>query len=248
MTDSQNLESPLMKAVLPVWHNVYWAKAVIQMYEAIAACASEVNEAKRGLFFGTVQRLAINDAVITLCKLYDASNKYSDKHALPDLHKVFASTFSPHHAPLLSEERLIALGIQKEKVTNLLTSLSSPDAFDPTKARLLRLLECARPSEGSSSSLKKIFDYRNKIGAHQEQLTAEAKNKLRLLPSIDEMDELWLWADNFCKFVVSTLGGYVLHPSGRSTKTATLNVVAKILDIDGAENYLAFMKEKSKQP
>lgn len=247
MTDSQYLDSPLMQAVLPVWHNTFWIKRALDMYDGIAACASEINETKRGRFFGAAQQFALDSAIINLCKLYDTSNKDIDKYTVPNLCKVFINHFSQDHILCLNIQSLVELGISEKKVGALLTKFSDPKLFGKTRDQLVVLLKGVMPSKNNSSSLKQLIEFRNKVGAHQEQLNAADRGKLRLLPSLDEMEKLNSWAYNFCKFIAITLGGTHINSSATSTKMAAFNVIMDVLKIENKTQRLVFINSKLKK-
>jgi hypothetical protein len=101
-----------------------------------------------------------------------------------------------------------------------------------TKDRLFALLEPLLPACATNRTLEKLFLVRDKVVAHQEQLTDAVQAMVKDLPSLDEMEKLNAWSMSFCEFIACLLSNESFAPHGVSARMAALHVVAKILDKD----------------
>ena len=95
---------------------------------------------------------------------------------------------------------------------------------------MLKKLHSLIPACDRCKPLKQIFLYRNKVAAHQEQLTESLAKRLEYLPSLGDMQSINQWASDFCELSVTVLSlTETFVPSVISARMAALNVVAKVL-------------------
>ena len=88
------------------------------------------------------------------------------------------------------------------------------------------------PACATNSTLEKLFLVRDKVIAHQEQLTDAVRGLVKYLPSLDEMLKLNAWSMRFCEFMACLLSNESFLPHSVSARMAALHVVAKILGKD----------------
>jgi len=240
MTNADNSDEALQEFVMPIWLNAHWAKNCIDLYDGISKHAPAINKTPYDNFFGLTQQLALDGAVITLCKLYDTGSQRFEKHTIPDLFNIFLVEFSQSHASRLRKEYLLKLGFEDQEALALISKASNPAAYEEVRYCLMRVLKEKMPSRSTNLALRQLFIYRNKVGAHQEQLSVADREAFRWLPPLDEMEKLVLWAATLCKLVTSVLGNNIVFvDSCISARMAALNLAAKVLDkkFDDPKNY-----------
>jgi len=178
-----------------------------------------------------VQHLSLDAAAITICKLYDDSNKRFKKHTIPALMAYLENHFTDNTCVGRVDARLlIALGVFQADANNLVAALRKDDTFAAARADMLKKLHSLIPACDRCKPLKQIFLYRNKVAAHQEQLTESLAKRLEYLPSLGDMQSINQWASDFCELSVTVLSlTETFVPSVISARMAALNVVAKVL-------------------
>lgn len=230
-------DKPLKDFSTPIWLNAHWARSSLEMYDGISMHAGEINKTNHGHFFGLAQQLSLDGAVIAICKLYDTSNPRYEKHTIPELLKFFEDQFSQDQARYVGEKDMIQLGIESQDAKTILTKMAAPAEYADARNLLITKLKEKMPTADNNPSLKRLVTYRNKVGAHQEQLDEALKATLRALPPLEKMEELADWAENFCHFIMNILSTSTTYVrSCISAKMAALNVAAKILDKNFDEN------------
>lgn len=232
---NDELEKNVMDLVKPVWSNTYWVRNALDQYDAIAKYATELNEV-HGRFWGITQKFSIDAAVVGLCKVYDSTNKRYQKHTIYELNIFLKNSLSSDHARNIQFrvgiEELVALGIGNAEANKIVASFSDLENFESAKEDFFTFIENVIPKyqENDGSTLERLFKFRDKTLAHQEQLSDELKEQLASLPSLEDMHKLNEWADNFCKLFVHILSPSTsLINSCTSSYMATLNTVKKVL-------------------
>jgi hypothetical protein len=56
----------------PVWYNTYWVREALELYEGVSTHTDELEKYK--YFFGLIQKISLEYAILVLCKLFDKSN------------------------------------------------------------------------------------------------------------------------------------------------------------------------------
>jgi hypothetical protein len=144
---------------------------------------------KRYEFLGWVQNVSYKSAVIELCKIYEPEDRYERNSIWGVISSLKSKSYDKN------EQDSILLFGQKYKI-------SEPRSDKAIKGIFKKFTYRHR------MSLKKLRNYRNKVGAHSEYLDPAKKlptNKLRAfsekLPSQKEMELLYSFAHDFCVLV-----------------------------------------------
>jgi len=130
------------------------------------------------------------------------------------------------------------LGVCAEDARLIPHGFKAGSDYSATKDRLFALLDPLLPACATNSTVEKLFLVRDKVIAHQEQLTDAVRGLVKYLPSLDEMEKLNEWSMNFCEFIACLLSNESFAPYAVSARMAALHVVAKILgkDFESAAN------------
>jgi hypothetical protein len=218
-----------MSVMEPVWYNTYWVKNALEQWEGVSKYATELNKV-HGHFWGLTQKFALDAAVIGLCKLYDTSNKRYPKHTVHELLDYLQKNLTQETGSNVQKNDLLALTISEEVATQIISDFRSPENFKEAKVKLINAIDSVLPNKDSGSPLERIFMVRDKIVAHQEQLSDAIKEQTKSLPPLEDMEKLNQWANSFCQlfahiFVPNTM----LGDSCISARMAALNIVKKVL-------------------
>lgn len=205
----------LRDSILIIWSNVFKTQDYLAQYDAIACKADKLNE-NNPHFWGITQQSALNSVVLHICKLFDLSNKNYPKHAIPDIINILQKHLCRQCFLILDISLLSQLRISDEfikeyvefskdsnqynnpiETENIINKLANNlrDIYFPTQS------ESPKKRKIKGPHLEKIFEYRNKVLAHQEKLSCASKNTLSSLPSIEEMDKIASWAEFLCRFI-----------------------------------------------
>lgn len=220
-----------MEVVGPVWLNTYWVHNALGLSEGIWRHAEELNT-YHGHFFGLATKYAIESAVLGICKLYDGSNAQFKKDTVLNLSEHLRSHFTVTYAGRLGADLLVELGASAQTAQGIVASIRCGRDFSRAKEKICGIIDQHMPRPEKGTPLKRLLTHRNKVIAHQQQLTtltALVREELNLLPSLNEMENLNRWAMAFCRLVVTVLSDETLLPHALSARTAALNVVAKAL-------------------
>lgn len=202
-------------------------------WEGIAERAPELNK-EHGHFWFLTQKFALEAAIIGVCKLYDDGNKKHSGHTVGKPLIYLTENLTLETCLTIEKTDLTALTIKEDTATRIISDFRDCNHnFEDAKQHLIRAIEQIIPNKESDPHLKKIFTFRNKVVAHQEQLAACTKDDLKDLPPLEEMTRLNERAFKFCQFfahvfVPNTDLGY---PS-ICARMITLNVVKRYLKID----------------
>jgi AbiU2 len=221
----------IMEVVGPVWLNTYWVENALGICEGIWSHANEINAEHRH-FFGLTSKYATDAAVLGICRLYDTSNPKYRKDTVFSLLRHFKNNFSAFFPVRLRESFLVELGASGEIAQRIVACLHSSSDISEKKEGIISLLDRHVPRPNNNSCLKLLFTHRDKVIAHQEQLStlsALLKSQLKFLPSLAEMESLNNWAMSLCRLVVTGLSNETLLPHPVSARIAALNVIAKVL-------------------
>lgn len=233
LTSDTPADDELMTMLKPVWFNTNWVENALELYEGISQHAAELNTAGHGHFFGLVQHFSLDAAVLGICKLFDHSNKKYSKDTIHELMNYLKEHFTDTYVSRLDKKILIDLGLDDAAASQVAKAFREHTNLEQTKSNLIEILTKLMPSDDQNPqklSLKKLYDHRNKVVAHQERMTDVLRDELNKLPSMDEMEKINKWASDFCRLVACVLSPMSLLPNGISARTAALNVVAKVLD------------------
>ena len=131
------------------------------------------------------------------------------------------------------------LGVPAEDARPVVQIFKAGSNFSATKDRLFALVEALLPACATNSTLQKLFIVRDKVVAHQEQLTDAIHELVKELPSLHELEKLNEWSMSFCQFITCLLSNESFAPHAVSARMAALYVVAKILgkDFESGANY-----------
>jgi hypothetical protein len=186
-----------------------------------------------------VQEFAVRSAVLDICKLYDQSNRRFAKDTIPALWQYAKDNFTSTYIRRVEKKQLVDLGLCTEDATLIVHGFKAGSDSSATKDRLFARLEPLLPARATNSTLEKLFLVRDKVIAHQEQLTAAVHEMVKYLPSVDEMVKLNAWSMSFCQFMACLLSNETFLPHPVSARMAALHVVAKILgkDFETGANY-----------
>ena len=83
MSESPNSDE-VRAALDPVWFNTFWVKNALGLYEGVSKHADELN-VNYGHFFGVIQRISLDSAVLGICKLFDKGSPSYQKDTIPEL-------------------------------------------------------------------------------------------------------------------------------------------------------------------
>lgn len=225
------ISSDVTDAVRPVWLNTYWVENALGLCEGIWRHAAELN-VSHPHFFGLVAKYAVDSAVLGLCKLYDSSNPQYKKDTVLNLNEHLRGHLTAAYASRLDAAVLVELGASCRSASEIVSSLRGGTDFPRVAAKIYATIDEHMPRPDKASPLQGLFIHRNKFIAHQQQLatlTELVKEKLKSLPSLDEMEKLNRWAMAFCRLVVTLMSNETLLPHAVSARVAALNVIAKVL-------------------
>ena len=236
--DSGDDAAALMCRLKPLWTNTYWIKNALDLCEGIWQHGAEIPP-RHHHFFALVQEFALRSAVLDTCKLYDHSNRRFAKDTIPALLQYARDHFTDTYICRVDEKQLVNLGVCVEDARLIVHGFKAGSGSSATKDRLFALLEPLLPACATNSTLEKLFLVRDKVVAHQEQLTGAMHGRVKDLPSLDEMEKLNAWSMSFCEFVACLLSNESFLPHPVSARMAALHVVAKILgkDFENGANY-----------
>jgi hypothetical protein len=215
----------------PVWTNTYWIKNALDLCEGSWQHGAEIPP-RHHHFFALVQEFALRSAVLDTCKLYDYSNRRFAKDTIPALLEYAKDHFTDTYICRVDEKQLVNLGIRVEDARLIVRGFRAGSDYLATKDHLFALLEPLLPACATNSTLQKLFLVRDKVIAHQEQLTDAVRGLVKYLPSLDEMEKLNAWSMSFCEFTACLLSNESFLPHAVSARMAALHVVAKILGKD----------------
>jgi len=219
-----------MSRVNPVWFNANWAKNALELYEGVSKHAAELNVGF-GFFFGLTQKFSLDSVVIETCKLFDTSNERYEKNTVPALCDYLTTHLTNDYIPRLDVEKLTRLGIPNIEAERMLREISAEQDLENTKVDILSQVRNLMPTRSNNPHLEKLFLFRNKVTAHSERLNEVLTEELRNLPSIDEIEKIVKWANNFCQFAVCVMTPSTAYVnSSKSARMAALNVAKKVLD------------------
>ncbi len=221
---------PMQKTLLAVWLNTFNVTNAINVYGALGKHAQELNK-YHASFWGLTQRFSMNSAVMSICKLYDVSNKHFIKNTVPRLFNYLEDNLQITNAPSIQAERLIKIGVPADTASEIVLRLNKRDTFDAAKKEMLAEILSHLPSAKSDKSLKRIFTVRNKSLAHQEELDNVLEEQVKFLPSLEEMERLNNWAIHFCE-LLSDVFNQQLPVTSKCSHMATKNVIKKFLGLN----------------
>ena len=214
MTENHIIKN-IKSSLNAVWLNVYWVRNYLAQYEVIAEYATELNKDK-GHFWGITQKSALDLTVLNICKLFDTTNNRYPKDTIPSILQYFRSTMERNHISSLDLGLLKKLSIP-ESIIQRINDLQKIDessrdtsfsidvltgVFDKFKNDLISSIEGIYLPAQSNPKLERLFNYRDKALAHQEREGSDqVLNKLsRKLPSLEEINDIAMWSENFCVF------------------------------------------------
>jgi hypothetical protein len=229
--DSGDDTAALMCRLKPVWTNTYWIKNALDLCEGIWQHGAEIRP-RHHHFFAVVQEFALRSAVLDTCKLYDHSNRRFAKDTIPALLQYAKDHFTDTYFCRVDEKQFLNLGVCVEDARLIVHGFKARSDYSATKDRLFALLEPVLPACATNSTLQKLFLVRDKVIAHQEQLTDAVRGLVKYLPPLDEMEKLNAWSMSFCEFTACLLSNESFLPHPVSARMAALHVVAKILGKD----------------
>ena len=228
--DSGDDTAALMCRLKPLWTNTYWIKNALDLCEGIWQHGTEIPP-QHHHFFALVQEFALRSAVLDTCKLYDRSSPRFAKDTIPALLQYAKDHFTDTYICRVEAKQLVDLGVCAEDARLIVHGFKAGSG-SATKDRLFELLEPLLPACATNSTLEKLFLVRDKVVAHQEQLTGAMHGRVKDLPSLDEMEKLNAWSMSFCEFAACLLSNESFLPHPVSARMAALHVVAKILGKD----------------
>lgn len=163
-----------------VWNNIYLVEDNLALFETIGINSINLRDDNDHFWF-RIQKCAIDIAVLTICKLFDDSNKSYEKYTIPDLINNFGKEILKKSK--LYDDKHITIFKNDKNMDHVISNWKDacPDLKLP--------------------SLHKLLKYRNKILAHQEKVKPEESDVMRKLPSINEMLQLVNMAKNLCEFI-----------------------------------------------
>lgn len=166
MSQSPNPDE-VRAALDPIWLNAFWIKNALGLYEGVSKHADELS-VNYDHFFGVIQRISLDYAVLGICKLYDKGSLSYQKDTVIELFSYLKTHLVETYVIRAKVETLTALGMPKPNAEQILEDLRS--GFDVTRITFLQNINSLMPSKEPHSPLDKLFTYRNKILAHQERL------------------------------------------------------------------------------
>jgi hypothetical protein len=237
-TDSADDTAALMCRLKPVWTNTYWIKNALDLCAGIWTHGAEIPP-QHHHFFALVQEFALRSAILDTCKLYDQTNKRFAKDTIPDVLQYAEDHFSYIYNSRVDEAQLVDLGVSAADARLIVNGFKAGSDYSATKDRLFAHLEPLLPTCATNSTLEKLFLVRDKVIAHQEQLTDTVHELVKYLPSLHEMETLNAWSMSFCELMACLLSNETFLPHAVSARMAALHVVAKILgkDFESGANY-----------
>lgn len=223
--------SELERLIWPLMVNAKQVKDGIGVYEAIARNAKAINKTQHKFYFALSQRNALQLAVLGIAKIYDSTSKSFKKHTVYELEKYFLAHWKKVQLRWLSQDMIKFLGIAEQEALALMSS-DEEIRFGKFK-ELQDKLTNTIPRYEKDEALTKIINYRHKFVSHQELLNNVLQKTYSELPEFDEFKRLALFSEEYAGFIGSTFTRTAFLPSGTpSAKTATLNVIKKVLDLD----------------
>jgi hypothetical protein len=236
--DSADDTAALMCRLKQVWTNTYWIKNAWTCAREYGRTALK-SPRNITIFFALVQEFALQSAILDTCKLYDQTNRRFAKDTIPDVLQYAEDHFSYTYNSRVDEAQLVDLGVCAEDARLIVNGFKSGSDYSATKDRLFAHLEPLLPTCATNSTLEKLFLVRDKVIAHQEQLTDAVHELVKYLPSLHEMETLNAWSMSFCEFMACLLSNETFLPHAVSARMAALHVVAKILgkDFESGANY-----------
>jgi hypothetical protein len=231
MSTSSADDGELMALINPVWANTFWVKNALELYEGVTQHADKLG-GQHGHFFGLVQQYTLEAAVLGLCKLFDRTNSRYEKDTVPSLFNHIKAELTETYVCRLDATILTHLGIDRDVANKIAIDFFRGKNFIDNKSILLDCIENLLTEIEKSTSLGKLRLVRDKGVAHQERVCDDVKEKMKYLPSLDEMEKLNNWATDFCRFIACAMSNTTLGSSGPSARIAALHIVAKILGKD----------------
>ena len=202
-----NEKNDVFKLIKPILINVYKVEEAIGIYEGIMKYPQRINDANHGWFFGIVRNMTLEIMTLSSCRIYDKSNPQYKKHTIPELIKIYKQN------------------------SFFLSTLKNQASI-----KKLQLFIDNIPSKDNDPCLTSLMEWRNKVIAHQENLDLTG-HELKGFPSIADINELNKISFNFCKlFLEAHCPKQSLLESAHSTRTATLRLVAEVIDEDFKSN------------
>ncbi len=199
------MNNPTLKDSIDIiWGNIFKVEDYLALYEVIDENSPKLKD-NNAHFWGTVRQSALDSAVLNICKLFDNTNKKYEKHTIPSLIENLGNQTNKVY---ISYDIQLArnLGICNKIIQIFDTVRENSTYFDKNSERYeefeIHLLNSFKEVCPNSKEppLEKLFQYRNKVLAHQEKLDQARKEQLKRLPSLDEMHQLVTWGKNFCEF------------------------------------------------
>lgn len=228
-------QEDIIEFISPIWSNIFWARKALGIYDGISERAGDINKTNHKKFFSLAQNLALEAAVITVCKIFETGNRNHKKHTILELCALFERELKLEHVTWndLTWNGLSDLGMD-EKTSKEFAILLNKNSVAMGVA-LMEWLRKQMPSSKNNPALKNLSAYRNKIAEHQECLNEVKITSARQLPSFEDMERIISWAEKFCVFVGrSLLGSNPFVAPCTSAKTATLNVMCgRLLRVKG---------------
>lgn len=174
---------------------IYTARTALHLYEDIGQYATEINNAKFGNFFGTIQGFSLNTAILELSKLYELNDNF-DLFSIPGVCQII------EELPLTSSEKRFIADLVKLDISILLNDMK-PNivAYVSELVRGQIKLKGESPEHLSSfgwmrEGLEKVLFFRDKHTAHAEVYSGTIYG-----PSIALMNKLLDWAEEFVTVV-----------------------------------------------
>jgi hypothetical protein len=133
---SANGDSRELRSILdPVWFNTYWVKNALNLYEGVSTHAEEITGARHNHFFGLVQKISLEYAILVICKIFDKTNRHYEKDTIYALLTYLENNIIGTYVVRLKVDVLMRLGISEEKSNIFLHTLRHD--FAETKAEFL---------------------------------------------------------------------------------------------------------------
>ena len=219
----------VMTRLTPVWRNTYWIKNALELCEGIWQHAGEIPEQYHH-FFGLVHNFALQSVLLDICKLFDRSNRRFAKDTIPDLMNYAKNQFTEAYASRLDTRNLVDLGVSDADAQRIVQGLNTRGNYSQARDDLFSNIERLMPTRENNPTLEKLFLVRDKVVAHQERLDCALHERMKHLPSLDDMEKVNDWSSNLCQLIACMLTNETLLPHGVSARMAALKVVAKVLD------------------
>jgi hypothetical protein len=228
----EDFDTPIKKLVYPILINAYKTKSCLDVYYAIGKSASELKKIdKKEEYWGLIQNLALNSAVINIYKIFDQSSKKYKKHTLFEIIEFIRNdkNISEKLTWWINNNRTFVSGIleglgfgSKEELLN----------YASKKEEFLNVLYNKIVEVVESKSFKKIKKTRDKDIAHQEYIESYwLKQEIKTLPSVSEFEKIINFAVSFCNCLLIYCEGGTLYNGSKSMFSTTQRKIAKDLGI-----------------